>query len=599
MDFDQITGQLLERVDIVEIVSRYVNLKKAGKNFLGLCPFHTEKTPSFSVSPDKQIFKCFGCGKGGNAIHFLMEYEKLSFKETLELLAKETGVQLSFTPDRHQDERVRALKMNAEAAGFFQKEYEKSDPLIQQYLDKRGILPKTILEFKIGYAPDAWEKLTAYLRKKGSDLKQAEKLGLVSVSRQNKYIDRFRNRIMFPIIDLSGNVLGFGGRVLQPDAKAAKYINSPESLVYKKSEILFGLFNSREAIREQNRVIFTEGYLDMLQLYQNGIRNVVATSGTAFTEKQARLIKRFTNRVDLCFDSDEAGWNAILKAGFMILNYDFEVRVILIPGGEDPDSFVFKNGADAFMEQQENALSFNQFFIRYLSTAYDLKSFNSRQKAIQAALEMLSGLQNQLLAGYLLEEVAFITNAPLPTLNKQLTTLIAQKNRFSRRQNENEATSSSVESEPEIPMPAAERDLVVLLLQGESSVNGIIMEQVPVEAFSHPGLRTIYEQICMEFDDHGQVDGNKIISAIKNPPVLETITRRMMDDYGDPVQYAEDTILNLLFNNAKREKEKIQLQIKKSEKEGAVDPQLIGEFQKALNEMKRLGAILNEKGELK
>ncbi|MCK5074823.1 MAG: DNA primase [Calditrichia bacterium] len=514
------------------------------------------------------------------------------------MLAKEAGIQLDFKPDSHKDERAQLLQINNHAVEFFQKEYEKTDLKIRKYLENRGINSKTILEFKVGYAPDEWEKLTGFLRKKRCDLKLAEKLGLLSISRLNKFIDRFRGRIMFPIIDLSGNILGFGGRILKAEEKSAKYINSPESLIYKKSEILFGLFHSRETIREKNNAIFTEGYLDVLQLYQNGIKNVVATSGTAFTEKQARLIKRFTSNIDLCFDSDKAGLNAIMKAGLLILNYDFEVKVILLPGGEDPDSFVLKNGTDAFYQQQEKALPFNKFFIHYFSLNYDMKNFSSRQEAIKIAMEMLSGLKNKLLANYLLEELAFIANSPIPSLRKQLEYLWGQKERYTQRKGEKTEQQEVPKPQINIPLPAEERDLIVLLLQGDPSVDGMIMNNIAVDSFSHPDLRKIYEKICTEFDNFGHIDGNKIISNIENKTVLEEITKRMMGEYIDPVQYAEDTINQLQYRNAKIEKDKIALQIKKSEEAGKIDSELIKKLQEALVEMKRLGAILNEKSEL-
>ncbi len=597
MDFDAITEQILERIDIVDIISRYVNLKKAGKNYKGLCPFHTEKTPSFSVSPDKQIFKCFGCGKGGNAIHFIMEYEKLPFMDTLKLLAKEAHIDLNLSTDYNKDEKTLLLNINKDAAFFFKQEFGKAPERIKEYLSKRGLRQATLDKFGIGFAPDQWEKLVKYLSGKKYPLAQAEKLGLLSVSRLNKYIDRFRNRIMFPIHDLAGNTVGFGGRTTDNNKETAKYINSPESLIYHKSNILYGLFFSKNSIKEKNSVIFVEGYLDVLQLFQNGIENVVASSGTAFTEQQARLIRRFTDNIYLCYDADKAGLNAVMKAGLMITDHEFNVKVILLPEGEDPDSFVLNKGAGAFTEQINNALPFEKFFIHYYSTVFDLKDFRQRQQALKQAVAVLGEMKNALLADYLIEELAFVADSSPVTLKNTLNDLRKHKHKLSSVRKSSEPTKTNPpenRATETAPLPPMERDILVLLLQNDPAINGMILSEIQVTSFTHPDLRKLYGQICDLYDDTGCVDSKVVLTAIKNESVLNEITKKMMEEFVNPFQYAKDTLLKLQYRNIRLEKEKLALQIKKEQEKGEVNGELIDRLQKILVKMKEIGKRLNE-----
>jgi DNA primase len=367
-------SEIKNAADIVDIVSESVLLKKTGKNFSGLCPFHTEKSPSFTVSPDKQIFYCFGCGSGGNVFSFLMKQEGLSFPESARRLAKRYGIDLplkSLSPDQKKKlgERESLLDINRRAMGFFHQALcrGKAGQVARSYLESRGISQRTIDDFKLGYASDSWDRLLNYFTNQQISPAVIEKSGLI-LPRKNKngYYDRFRNRIVFPIIDANMQVIGFGGRVL--DDSLPKYLNSPETPVYSKGRSLYGIPQAKEKCRSTGIVYIVEGYLDLLALYQHGIENCVATLGTALTSDHVRLLTRYAGRMILVYDSDEAGIRSAQRCigTFWREHVDFrrqdvfsedkaDTHIMVLPAGHDPDSFVFEHGPNAFIEAASNS----------------------------------------------------------------------------------------------------------------------------------------------------------------------------------------------------------------------------------------------------
>ena len=350
--------------DIVEVISGYLSLKRRGRNYTALCPFHSEKTPSFSVSPDRQIFHCFGCGKGGNVFTFLMDHEKLSFVEAVKSLADRYGIALPRYEPGPDARTERLLYAHEVAADYFQTHLKSSRfrGKIEPYLyQRRGLTAATVEKFQIGFAPDDWQGLLTYATRK--DLKPEELLEAGLILRSEKtgdYIDRFRMRLMFPIYNLGGKIIGFGGRTLKK-GEQVKYMNSPETPLYNKSFVLYGLNFSKAAIREAGSVIVVEGYFDFLSLFQAGIENVVAVSGTAFTPQQSRLISRFAQRAYLFFDADSAGRNASLRSIEHFFNAGLEPVIVTPPPGHDPDSYVREQGPQAvhkLLEQSVDYLSF-------------------------------------------------------------------------------------------------------------------------------------------------------------------------------------------------------------------------------------------------
>jgi DNA primase len=361
--------RILDAAQIVDVVQEFVPLKKRGVNFLGLCPFHNEKTPSFTVSPSKEIFKCFGCGKVGNSVNFVMEHEHLTYPEALKYLAKKYHIEvvekeLSQEEIEKQNERESLLVVTAYAARQFTENLFLSDEGISiglTYFRERGFRQDTLKKFEVGYS---FEKRDAFSKKALEDGYKQDflvKTGL-SIQNEDRIFDRFSSRVMFPIHSLSGQVLGFGGRILKTDPKSAKYLNSPESEIYHKSRILYGIYQARKAISQEDRCYLVEGYTDVMSLHEASIENVVASSGTSLTQEQVRLIKRFTQNITILYDGDAAGIKASLRGIDLVLEEGMNVKIVLLPDSEDPDSYSKKVSNDTFLKfLKENETDFIRF----------------------------------------------------------------------------------------------------------------------------------------------------------------------------------------------------------------------------------------------
>ncbi|HBN84996.1 MAG TPA: DNA primase, partial [Clostridiales bacterium] len=339
----------ISKIDIVDIISDYTGLKRQGNEYIGLCPFHNEKTPSFHVSRDKQTYYCFGCKKGGNVITFIRSKEGLDFFDSLRYLADKTGLELPEKGGQRSNKKAeiinRTIEMNTVAAQFFYQNLKAGrGKEALEYLKKRQINPSTVKRFGLGFAPDSWDLLVKYLVTKGYKENEILTAGLGLRTKKETIIDRFRNRLMFPIFDVRGNVIAFGGRVL--DDQLPKYMNSPETPSYRKKDNLYALNYARKS--EQNNIVIVEGYMDAISLYQAGIDNVVASLGTALTERQALLLKRYTKNVIICYDADLAGQTAALKGMDVLADKGCNVKVITIPSGKDPDDYIKSEGAGAF-----------------------------------------------------------------------------------------------------------------------------------------------------------------------------------------------------------------------------------------------------------
>ncbi len=366
---DEKVLQVRNRADIVDIISEVVRLKKTGKNYLGLCPFHAEKTPSFTVSPDKQIFHCFGCGEGGNVFSFLMKYGRGSFPEVVRQVAQRYGIDLPsrpLTPEQKKrlNQRESMVKANREAMAFYHETLQRSatGQKAKTYLQQRGITAETVENFALGFAPDGWRFLGDHLKKAGLSTEAVQSAGLIVPNkRQSGYYDRFRNRIIFPIFDLGDRVVGFGGRVMGNEEP--KYLNSPETAIYNKRRLLYGLNRTRQACRRTGVIHIVEGYFDLLTLFQHGIENTAATLGTALTDEHLSLIRSYAERAVLVFDADNAGMKAALRGSGLFLKAGIDAHVLVLPDGHDPDSFVRESGGDAFRAAVEKAPGIVGFII--------------------------------------------------------------------------------------------------------------------------------------------------------------------------------------------------------------------------------------------
>ena len=381
--------ELKNQIDIVDVIGRSVELKRAGANYKGLCPFHNEKTPSFIVSPQKQIFTCFGgCGASGDVVTFVKRYYNLDFNEAVEKLADEYGIEIQ--KNSHKDDREKYYEVNREAARLLYRNLtEKKNPGYT-YMQHRGIQDSTIKKFGLGYAEDSWNNLYDYFKKKGTDEKILIELGLISKKGDRCY-DKFRNRVIFPIINTAGKVIGFGGRALDNEAMP-KYLNSPENKVFQKKNNLYALNSTRQDIGKEGSAIIVEGYMDAISLYQNGVRNVAASLGTALTENQAKLINRYTKNVILSYDADAAGQKAALRGIEVLRGENCKVKVLHVTDGKDPDEYIKKNGREAFLRLTENALPYIDYKLEAAKRGLNISSEEGKLDYMKNISSILSDL---------------------------------------------------------------------------------------------------------------------------------------------------------------------------------------------------------------
>ena len=389
MSSNNIADEIKSRCNIVDIVGRYVELKKAGGSHKGLCPFHNEKTPSFVVSESKQFFYCFGCGASGDVISFLMKIENIDFHTAISKLAEEYGIQMDKFGYRKEGKKNEIYEMNREAAIFFYKNLTEKPNPGYEYMKRRGLNPKTIAKFGIGFAEDDWHGLMNHLLEKKYSEEMMLEAGLLSRSKGRSF-DKFRNRVMFPIFNTRGKVIGFGGRTLGTDGP--KYLNSPESSVFSKKNNLYGLNLTRQDINSSNCAILVEGYMDLVSLYRNGVTNVAASLGTALTEHQCSLLKRYTENVVLSYDADAAGQKAALRGIELLKAAGISARVLHISDGKDPDEFITKNGRQAFQALVDQALPYADYKISVAREKYDLSTSQGSIGFLKEIRDILSGL---------------------------------------------------------------------------------------------------------------------------------------------------------------------------------------------------------------
>ncbi len=392
--------ELIEEVrvnnDIVDVISQYVILKRSGRNFFGLCPFHKEKSPSFSVSPDKQIFHCFGCGVGGNVIHFISKIENINFRETIELLANRANIKLptlnNYEDDKKAMLREKVYQINEETAKLYhQNLYNQNSKQAQEYIKKRKLDNKTLKSFMIGYS-GRFDELYRYLKDRGYTEEEILASSLVNKTDDGKFIDRFRKRLMFPIQDVRGRVIAFGGRVL--DDSKPKYINSPENIVYSKGKQLYGLNIAKKG--DTKKIIIVEGYMDAISLYQRGITNVVASLGTALTEQQGRLLRNNSEQVIIGYDADGAGQAATIRGLEILKNMGCDIRVLQIYGAKDPDEFVIKYGPERFLKCVDASISLVEFKVKILKQELNIDNVNDKIKFLNQIAKILSSVDNNI-----------------------------------------------------------------------------------------------------------------------------------------------------------------------------------------------------------
>jgi DNA primase len=492
-DADEVKSKL----NIIDIIGEKVILKKAGRNFKGLCPFHNEKTPSFMVSPDRQVFHCFGCGKGGSVIDFIMEYEHMEFPEALEELAERAGVTLS---KRKSDNPERKLKdtlyaINSLASEFYHYILTKH-PLGEKallYLRNRGITDKSIRTFSLGYSPNSWEGLYRFLKKKQYDDQLIEKAGLVLPGNRGLY-DRFRGRLMFTLKDHRGNVVGFSGRVLDPTIKEAKYINTSETPVYSKSNVLYALDVTHDAIVKAGEAILMEGEIDVISSFQVGVSNVVAIKGSALTEGHVHLLKRYTERVIFALDSDLAGDKAARRGIDVASGVGLDMRVAVMPTGKDPDEAA-REDAVGLKKALKNAVGIYDYFIESSKKRFDLTSAFGKQKASEELLPILSKIENNIVQGHYIKKTAEAFGVSEETVVDGMKK-VKRPLEMVRADAVGPKESSFAISGPE----RLELYALGLLLQGDTKkLYAELLQVTEIAAVKHMGVRRVLEQIDSYF----------------------------------------------------------------------------------------------------
>jgi len=458
--------QIAAANDIVEVIGSYFPLKRAGANYKALCPFHQEKTPSFTVSPGRQTFHCFGCGVGGSVFRFVMDYEHVDFPSAVRKLAARVGITVVETSrggaaeeDQQREARRLLLKLHAEAAEWFHNNLMKAQfaAPARDYLEQRGIHRQIIKNWQLGFAPDRWDALLKWALDRGYTRPQLLQSGLVKLrdesDTRSEIYDRFRGRIMFPIHNDVGEVIAFSGRLLKDEEGAAKYLNSPETPLFRKGNVLFGLHKSKRALIEANSAIVCEGQIDLISLFEAGITNVVAPQGTAFTENQARILKRFVDEVVLCFDSDTAGAKAAERSLDALLQNDLIVRVVELPRGEDPDSLVRREGKEKFENRVTNAQDFFDYWIEREMQATDVSSLGAKLQLARRLAETISRVHDSLMRG----EVVNKASARLGVSPADFGTLLSTRRRGT-------ASSEAPESAHAQAGPRPRHDIAMLCL---------------------------------------------------------------------------------------------------------------------------------------
>tara|TARA_B100000029_G_scaffold198492_1_gene196714 strand:- start:166371 stop:168122 length:1752 start_codon:yes stop_codon:yes gene_type:complete len=543
--------------DIVEVLSGFVTLKKAGQNYLGLCPFHDEKTPSFSVNLQRQIFHCFGCGKGGNVFTFLMEHENISFIEAVRHLAHHLNITIPETNKTSEaDSEAESLsRVTQFAADFYHQTLLKSDQkeFVRRYTVKRGLAEKVIKRFSLGYAPDGWDRLLKSAAKQGINIEWLTKAGLAKTSGNRSY-DTFRKRLMFPIQSPSGRVVGFGGRALS-DEEQPKYLNSPESLIYRKSQILYGLYQARDIIREKGQVFIVEGYMDLLALNNHGIENVVAICGTALTRDQARLLARYTKQAFLVYDSDQAGIRATWRAIEPLVESGMWTQIVRLPENTDPDTYVGQYGGPRFLKLVEQADSIAEF----MSHQSNVQESGSREEVFRTLTNLIKKTTNLVHRERYREEA----ERCFPALQSLLASELRQPVMIRRDLRPPQTDQKSL-----LGGDLVERGLVQLMLI-EKPIAEFVENQLELEDFKNPLYKKIAGYIFGQLTG-STYDPSSLIDTINDEGIKRVISEliNIADSGINLKERAHDHITRIKHKCLKESMSNLIAEIKQMEKEG-------------------------------
>ena len=576
----RIPQEIIDRInataDIVDVVSKTVELKKRGRNFFGLCPFHDEKTPSFSVAPDKGIYHCFGCGKGGNAVNFIIENEKLSFVEAIQQLGQQLGIPVEFYGGGDSKNLFDSLySIHELATGLYHNTLmsERGTKALD-YLKTRGISIESIKRFKVGFAPESSKFLFNAVKSEGFERETCEKSGLFGGSSPDFY-DRFRSRIMFPIWNTSSKVVGFGGRVFASD-DPAKYMNSPETPLYKKSDIFYGLHSARESIREKKYAILVEGYTDVIKLSQSGVLNCVAVSGTAFSDRHASQMKRFCSRVLLAYDGDTAGVAAAIKTGYALTRGGIESKIIQIPDKKDPDEWVSEIGGDGFIEKGvKKAIGLLDF--QLLTSNFVNKSSSEKSAIVSDILSEVKDIDDPIISNAFIRKLADASGVE----EQEIKRILPNKRNFKSvapDKPQNSTSSLTVNDKAAI-------GLIKVFMHGSNDNREWLKTNADSDNIENNRLKMLYEKIVtVDIKEH-----SSIISHFNSEENRRIITKMLVDDMStiDLEQMSRECVDTLSQGNKKEQIQRYRQELKRLESEGKETSELmekILEIQRDMNE---------------
>ena len=578
--------EIKSRVDIVELASEYLTLKKAGRNYLGLCPFHQEKTPSFTVNREKQIFYCFGCGEGGNVITLLMKIANKSFPEAIRHLAEKTGVILpvrSFGREGHEKDSLHdeIINLNLRAAQQFARNLASpAGKIARDYLLKRAVTEETVKQFRLGYVPDTWRSLTDYIESSGLSLKLAEQAGLVAAGKEGSFYDRFRGRLIFPIENIFGEIVAFGGRILGEGEP--KYLNSPESPVYIKGKNLYGLQKAKEAIRQNGFCLIVEGYFDAISLWNAGVRNVVATLGTALTRDHLELLRRYTQNVVALFDPDTAGRKALDRSLELFLGANMYARALILPEGCDPDDFIKKYGKEKLDELIALAPAISDYYIDNILG--DGKTFEENRDLVKTAMEFVGKIGDEIEKNLFIKRIAEKLGIDQTLLKKE-----AQRKTGKFQQ----AGVAALKRSAEINLNPLEMNLIRLMLEYPQKTLFVESEQI-LNYFMEPSLQKLGDKIIETYKLLGYIDINMILVSDEDKPLRESIYRLSIEAPPTDENMVErnfaDNVRRIREKWYKEQKRMVQLKLRQAQEsgDGELTRELIFQKQNLMREEKQL-----------
>ena len=536
---DSTLDQIRAANDIVDIIGGYIPLKRAGANFTALCPFHREKTPSFNVNPHKQIFHCFGCHKGGDVFTFVKEYENIGFVDAVRRLADRAKISLELdnNPAAQESRHIKdhLLQIHDQITQRWQNclANEAAGQLARDYLAKRGVSADAIKLFRIGAAPEIWDDTVNWARSKDHDLAIVEKAGLIIRKEETgNYYDRFRGRLMFPICDEQGRVIGFSGRVLTGDEKTAKYVNSPETPIFTKSKVFFGLDKSKRAILDAGYAIVCEGQLDLIACFTNGVQNIVAPQGTAFTDQHARIIKRYVDEVVLCFDSDNAGQNAAVRSLDSLLASGLAVRVAGVPRPHDPDSFIKENGGEAFRKLFDGAEGFFDFYLDLLQKQNDVTTDKGRMTVDKSMLQMLQKTGDVVVFDKYAKDLSFKLNISVHSVVTEFQKILENKLTkpvSASAKDDEESFESAEPAMPELPPPSAtELWLARLVFKHDQAMEWLAAHLDP-QWIQHPLVREAVSRRIAAHSKGTWRDTAAFLDQLESPQTRSLVTETITD----------------------------------------------------------------------